>query len=113
MFLYNNKYDTANDIVKYRGLTKSHISISVKSLEEKGLLEEKYYDNDRRSKHLILTDKCTKIAIDGKKAQDEFKNILHYGLTKEDNNKLLEIVETINNNIKANLDDFRRDNNAK
>lgn len=41
MFLYNNpKYNTAADIVKVRKSTKSHVSTSLKLLEDKGLLVE-------------------------------------------------------------------------
>lgn len=39
MFLYNNpQYNTAAQIVSMRHIPKSHVSISVKSLMEKGLL---------------------------------------------------------------------------
>ena len=41
MFLYNNpQYNTAAQIVSMRHIPKSHVSISVKSLMEKGLLRE-------------------------------------------------------------------------
>ena len=40
MFLHNNpKYNTAADIVKIRKSTKSHVSTSLKALENKGLIE--------------------------------------------------------------------------
>ena len=40
MFLYNNpQHNTAADIVRYRKSTKSHVSMSLKVLEEKGLIE--------------------------------------------------------------------------
>lgn len=40
LFLANNpEYDTATEIVTIRHLTKSHVSASVRSLEEKGLLK--------------------------------------------------------------------------
>ena len=39
LFLANNPpYDTARDIVRRRGLAKSHVSAAVESLAEKGLL---------------------------------------------------------------------------
>ena len=41
MFLHNNpKHNTAADIVKIRKSTKSHVSTSLKALENKGLIEE-------------------------------------------------------------------------
>lgn len=40
MFLHNNpQYNTAADIVKVRKSTKSHVSISLKDLEGKGMVE--------------------------------------------------------------------------
>lgn len=41
MFLYNNpQYNTAADIVKIRKSTKSHVSTSLKFLEDRGLIEK-------------------------------------------------------------------------
>ena len=40
MFLHNNpQHNTAADIVKIRKSTKSHVSTSLKNLENKGLVE--------------------------------------------------------------------------
>lgn len=42
MFIYQNtKYNTAADIVKIKKSTKSHVSTSLKNLEEKSLIEKK------------------------------------------------------------------------
>ena len=39
MFLANNpQYDTATQIVRYRHLAKSHVSVSIRSLQERGLI---------------------------------------------------------------------------
>lgn len=110
MFLANNNYDTASDIVKYRCLTKSHVSVSIKSLQDKGLLIEQYLENDRRSKHLKLTSLTEPIIKDGRIAQKKFIETLYNGLTNEDIAKIKFIHEKINNNIKDNLIDYRRDN---
>ena len=40
MFLSNNpEYDTASEIVKYRHLSKSHVSMSLKTLLQKNMIE--------------------------------------------------------------------------
>jgi len=53
LFLANNlQYDTAAEIVKYRRLVKSHVSISIRSLQEKGLLSAQHWEPDRRALHL-------------------------------------------------------------
>ena len=53
MFLHNNpKYNTAADIVKIRKSTKSHVSTSLKALENKGLIER--IQNTRNKKHIKI-----------------------------------------------------------
>ena len=57
LFLYNNpEFDRAADIVSHRGIAKSHVSLSVASLEEKGLLRRRYSELDRRTAHLELLE---------------------------------------------------------
>lgn len=110
MFLANNDYDTASDIAKYRCIAKSHISVSIKSLEDKGLLEETYLENDRRTKHLKLTKLSNPIIKDGRKAQNDFIDTLHKGLSVSDKEKMNKYIGIINSNIKDNLNDYRRNN---
>lgn len=56
LFLANNPpYDTARDIVRRRGLAKSHVSAAVESLAEKGLLARVYRDGNRKTVHLELS----------------------------------------------------------
>lgn len=84
LFLANNpEYDTATDIVEKRHLTKSHVSISVRSLEERGFLKKEYRNGDHRTVHLVLLPDCEEAVRDGKKAQAEFLDLLLKGFTKE------------------------------
>ena len=54
MFLYSNpEFNTAADIVKIRKSTKSHVSTSLKSLENKGLIEKKQSESNK--KHIANT----------------------------------------------------------
>ena len=70
MFLFNNKkYDTATEIISYRHLSKSHVSSSIKTLEEKGYLTSYYSANNHRTIHLKLTDKVISICKEGRRAQ--------------------------------------------
>ena len=49
MFLYHNpQYSTAADIVRVRNSTKSHVSTSLKVLEERGLIEKKVADGNKK-----------------------------------------------------------------
>ena len=49
MFLHHNpQYHTAADIVRVRNSTKSHVSTSLKVLEERGLIEKKVADGNKK-----------------------------------------------------------------
>ena len=80
MFLANNpQFDTASDIVKYRHLTKSHVSMSIRSLEDKGLLKGEHHKPNRRTIHLTVLDTADTIILDGREAQQKFGMILFFG----------------------------------
>lgn len=71
LFLANNpECDTAARIIKKRAFTKSHVSMSVRSLEERGLLTGEYYGTDRRTIHLKLTDAAAPMVSDGKTSRN-------------------------------------------
>ena len=83
MFLHNNPlYTTASDIVRVRRLTKSHVSASAASLEEKGLLEGRYAEGNRKSIRLRLTPAAAEIVTEGKKAQADYGEALLRGFTE-------------------------------
>ena len=75
MFLHNNpQNNTAAEIVKIRKSTKSHVSTSLKTLENKGLVEA------------------------GLNAQKEFaKNVLS-GMTEEEKHMCMKVFDKICNN---------------
>ena len=100
MFLYNNKkYDTAAEIAKYRHLTKSHISTSIKSLEQKGMIIGEHHENDHKKIHLKLTDKTCTIAEVGYEYQVNYLNTITEGFTKEERKALIGFVKRIDENI--------------
>ncbi|MGN1164271.1 MAG: MarR family winged helix-turn-helix transcriptional regulator, partial [Candidatus Ornithospirochaeta sp.] len=50
MFLANNsEIKKASDVVEGLGIAKSHVSLSLSALEEKGLVERKEDEKDRRA----------------------------------------------------------------
>lgn len=100
MFLANNpQMDTATQIVKHRGLTKSYVSISVRSLLERGLLKGEYQNGNHRTIHLILTDQAKPIITDGSNAEKKFLEILFDGFTKEE----LKILDSLMGRIYENI----------
>lgn len=84
LFLHNNpEYDTATDIIRRRRLTKSHVSSSIKLLEEKNYLERFYLDGNGKTIHLRITEQTAEILKDGLKAQKEFNGILFSNFSKD------------------------------
>lgn len=100
LFLYNNPlYDRAADIVTRRGMTKSHVSMSVASLADKGLLERQSAAEDRRAAHLRLLEPGLVIAAEARKAQQQFFDMLYEGVTPEELDLWADITEKVYHNI--------------
>lgn len=104
LFLANNpEHDTATEIVGMRHLTKSHVSTSVRFLEEKGYLKKEFRNGDHRTTHLVLLPSSQKIIRSGRKAQTEFISILTCNFTEDEIRKLKEFVGRMNDNVSGAL----------
>ncbi len=100
MFLHNNpQYDTATQIVNIRRLSKSHVSISVRSLQRRGFLDCRYLNGDHRTIHLSLTDAAAPIAAEGVQAQEHFSDILYAGFSTGEIQQLSQLIDRIDQNI--------------
>ena len=101
LFLFNNPgFDRAADIVSRRGIAKSHVSLSVANLEEKGLLLRRFSPQDRRTAHLELTEQGQTIAAEAREKQTEYFSALYRGVSPEEFEIWVNIVLKIQNNIK-------------
>lgn len=106
LFLHNNpELDRAADIVQHRGMAKSHVSLSVGTLEEKKLLSRIDASGDRRTVHLRLTEQGMHIAAQACEIQQNFFKVLFNGVSAEEIAVWRKILVKIENNIK-NLTDF-------
>ena len=104
LFLYNNPgMDRASDVATHRGMAKSHVSLSVTTLENKGLLRRRADPADRRAVHLELIGEAEDIARQGREAQAQFFSRIYAGLTCDEINAWTRMVEKVTQNI-ANLD---------
>lgn len=104
LFLYNNPgMDRASDIATHRGMAKSHVSLSVTTLESKGLLCRRADPEDRRAVHLELKGEAEDIALQGREAQSAFFSKIYAGLTCDEINACTRVVEKVTKNI-ADLD---------
>ncbi len=105
MFLANNpQFDTASDIVKYRHLTKSHVSMSVRSLEDKGLLKGEHHKPNRRTIHLTVLDAADAIVAAGREAQQAFGKILFSGFSDSEYEQFTAFMKRIDQNIADHTD---------
>lgn len=100
LFLYNNpQFDRAADIVSRRGIAKSHVSLSVTSLEERGFLVRRYDANDRRMAHLVLTERGREIAAQAHDVQMSYFSGIHQGITAEEFEIWRRITQKVCDNI--------------
>ena len=101
LFLYNNPgFDRAADIVSRRGIAKSHVSLSVAGLEEKGLLRRNFSEQDRRTAHLELLDRGQRIAAQAREKQVQYFSALYRGISPEDLEFWRNITQKVWDNIK-------------
>ncbi len=100
LFLANNPgQNRAADVVAGRGLSKSHVSVSVAGLEEKGLLTRSEDPDDRRTVHLHLTEAAMPIVETGRWKQKMFFSYLHKGVTQEQIDAIVSFAKLVNENI--------------
>jgi len=100
LFLANNPaYTTAAEIVEQRRLTKSHVSISVRSLTERGLLRGEYREGNRRTVHLLLCGSAEAIVRDGRAAQEAFTDALYRGFSEHERAQMQGYMDRIGENV--------------
>ena len=104
MFLHNNpQHNTAAEIVKVRKSTKSHVSISLKNLESKGLVERIQSETNKKHIEIALLDKAELIVEAGINAQKEFAQDVLSGLTEEEKRMCINVFFKICNNAEEHL----------
>ena len=103
MFLHNNpQHNTAADIVKVRKSTKSHVSTSLKNLENKGLVERIQSQDNKKHIEIILKA--------GINAQKQFARDVLSGLTEEEKHMCIDVFDKICNNAEKHLKEYKEQN---
>ena len=101
LFLANNPdLDRAADIVSNRGMSKSHVSLSITNLEKRGLLTRSEDPADRRTVHLRLTDASREIVQKGQTAQKMFFSYIHQGVSQEQIDLMMDFARRVSENIR-------------
>ena len=102
LFLANNpSFDRAADIVRIRQMTKSHVSLSITNLEQRGLLYRVFDPADRRTAHLKLTDSAEPIVAEGNRIQQTFFGHVFAGLSEEEIAFWRTILDKVCRNIQS------------
>ena len=104
LFIANNsEYKKASDIVEILGIAKSHVSETLNTLEEKGLVERKRDTQDKRSSILEVMERAKDIIEEGRRAQKEYHDLVFGSLAEEEMEELERLQKIIEKNIKENL----------
>ena len=104
LFLANNPAcDTARDIVEKRRLAKSHVSVGVEALTERGLLERLRQEGNRKTIHLHLTAAAAPIVEEGRAVQRGYGELLLAGFTEGDRRQLEHLMDRVAENVEAAL----------
>ena len=112
MFLHNNpQNNTAAEIVKIRKSTKSHVSTSLKNLENKKLVERKQSEENKKHVEIFLLDKAELIVEEGINAQKQFAQNVLSGLTEEEKDMCIRVFDKICNNAEEHLKEHKENAN--
>lgn len=102
LFLANNpQHNTATDIVEKRRLTKSTVSMAVKTLQARGLIVGEYINGNHRSIHLKVCDSAQGIVAEGNAAQERFFEIVFAEFSDEERANIKQYMERLTVSIKA------------
>ena len=104
MFLHNNpQLNTAAEIVKIRKSTKSHVSTSLKKLENRGFVKRIQSEDNKKHIEIILLDRAALIVEAGLNAQKQFAQDVLSGLTEEERHMCIKVFDKICNNAEEHL----------
>ena len=96
LFLANHPaYDTATDVVKMRGLSKSHVSAMVDKLAQRGMLLRQVEESNRRVVRLSLLPAAAQAVALGREAQEQFNRRLFAGISPSDQSNFERILHAI------------------
>lgn len=100
LFLANNPgYDTAKDIIERRRLTKSHVSMSLKDLERRDLVQKEYYPGNQKTAHLKLSSASIQMVAEGQQAKKKFFQTVFRDFNPEDVSRMEDYFERMRKNM--------------
>lgn len=99
MFIYNNPaYNTVADIVRIRKSTKSHVSTSLKVLEDRGFIERRVDKDNKKHVTIHLLQLANEVIEDGIWVQKEFAQDMFEGLSEEEIKVFINVFQKVYDN---------------
>lgn len=98
-FANNPNKNTAHELCEYRGYKRAIVSLHIESLVQKGYLERRAVEGDRRKFGIICTKKAEAVIKECRAYQKGFTESLTDGLSKEDLEKIEECFDILRRNI--------------
>lgn len=92
-------HDTARDIVRGHRIAKSYVSKSIEKLIERGFLERRYLQDDRRYVHLLIKKEAFPVVEAMREQRQKMVKKLFQGINDEQLEILNEIAQKISINI--------------
>ena len=99
MFIYNNPaYNTVADIVRIRKSTKSHVSTSLKVLEDRGFIDRRVDKDNKKHVTIHLLQLANEVIEDGIWAPKECAQDMFEGLSEEEIKVFMSVFQKVYDN---------------
>lgn len=106
LFLANNaECDTATDIVRIQRRSKSHVSLAVRGLMQKGYLSGITDTSDRKKIRLKIMSEAEKIVHFGREQQKKFVDSIFNGFTEQEKEAYFSFCRRIQENAHKRRDE--------
>ena len=100
LFLHDNpNVATATDIVKKLNISKSYVSLSLRALQERGLVTGEFKGTDRKSIYLYVNDSANEMLAEADEARRQFSQAIVADFSDEEKKELLSYLSRIKKNL--------------
>lgn len=102
LFIANNPtMNTSADIVRFKKIAKSHVSLAVSSLSQKGYIRKCNDDSNRKRIRLEPTAEAEEVIVYGRAEQAKFATVINHGTTEEERRVLRQYMLQISRNLQS------------